>query len=235
MNRFRFEVRLAAVLLGLFLVVFLWQTPSLWQRGLSPAEIDGYAAEIDERFVLRADEKADFIARLRVWAAADDGASVMMLNLMRFHDTLRALPEGAAFSGTPVEANAIYEEVVAPLALKRGEYPLITGRVQGANLVGGTPGLDPWDRVVVMRAPSRRAFLEFMADPAYGRVAAYKSAAAHVMLVPVTPDLVLPDVRFIAGSALLTLYFFICWIRRLRGAPAGAAATTDRVSNDGAP
>jgi uncharacterized protein (DUF1330 family) len=216
MQRLRFELVLGVVFLGLFVAVVAWLTPSLWHARMTAAEVDHYVAEMDAHLALPTAEKADFIARVRAWATADDGEPVLMLNLMRYYDTLQSLPAPLEFNGTPAQANAMYEAVVAPLALRRGEYPLLAGSVQGGNLVGYEPALDHWDHVVIMRAPSRRAFVEFMADPEYGAVAAYKTVAAKVLLIPVTPELAIPDLRYAVGSTLFALYFFICWVRRVR-------------------
>jgi hypothetical protein len=216
MRKFRFEMWLAAIFVGIFLVVLVWQTPSLWRNPMNRAEIDQLSSQMAANIVLPEIEKAEFIARVRAWAERDDGGPVLMLNLMRYYDALGSLPAPLRFDGTPIEANAIYEETVAPLALERGEYPVVSGDVQSANLVGYEPALDRWDQVVVMRAPSRRAFIEFMADPAYGPVVAYKMAAAKVLLIPLTPKLELPDLRLVAAGALLATFFLVCWIRALR-------------------
>jgi hypothetical protein len=229
MKQLRFEITLAAICVALFVAVFVWQTPSLWQKPMSRAEIDQYMVDLDTHIALPAVEKAKFIARVRTWATMDDGKPVVMLNMMRYHPTLGSLPPTLAFSGTPVQANAKYEKVVAPLAAKRGEYPLLVGMVQGANLVGYDPALDHWDHIALMRAPSRRAFIEFMADPDYGPVAPLKTAAAEVLLIPVTPELVIPELRFAFGGALLILYCFTCWMRAL-GTRSGPPPAADQGS-----
>lgn len=222
MRKFRFELWLAATCVVVFLIVFVWQTPSVWRAPMNPAEIDRLSAQMAANIDLPEAEKAEFIARVRAWAEGDDGKPVLMLNLMRYYDTLGSLPASLGFHGTPREANARYEKTVAPLALERGEYPVVSGDVQSANLIGYEPDLDHWDHAVVMRAPSRRAFIEFMADPAYGPVVPYKSAAAKVLLIPMTPELQLPDLRLLAGLGLLAIFFFASWIRALRTQAKGS-------------
>jgi hypothetical protein len=180
---------------------------------MTPAEINHYMAEIDRHWVTSEAEKAAFITRARAWAAADDGKPVLLLNLMRYHDKLQPLPPSTEFRGTPTEANAKYEKIVGPLAIKRGEYPRMVGRVQGANLVGYEPELDHWDHVVVMRAPSRRAFIQFMADPAYGPVAPLKEAAAKILLIPIAAETEVPELRFVTGAILVILFLVVSWIR----------------------
>jgi catechol 2,3-dioxygenase-like lactoylglutathione lyase family enzyme/uncharacterized protein (DUF1330 family) len=205
---------LAVVFAAVFLGFTLWQTPSLWNSPLSAEDIEHYTAELEQHTVLPPDEKAAFIARVREWAAADDGRPVLLVNMMRYRDTLGELPAGIEFEGTPEEANDYYEQLVTPLALKRGEYPLIGGDAQATSLTASdAENANQWERVVVMRAPSRRAFIEFMADPAYGPTIPYKMAAMDVVLIPVDSQIVVPDLRWLLGGFLLIAFLFICWRR----------------------
>jgi hypothetical protein len=214
----RFEIVLAAALLGAYAAFFLWQTPALWRGALTPAEIDVYAAAMERNLAQPPAEKEAFITRLRAWAAGDDGRPVLLLNLMRYRERLGALPADLAPMSTPLEANAHYEGLVAPLALKRGEYPLVGGAAQAESLTPLDPATNRWDRVVVMRAPSRRAFIEFMSDPAYGPTVPYKTAAAELVLIPLDAELAVPDLRFVLGAALLVIYLSIGWLRAARRA-----------------
>ena len=183
------NVLAGAALLAVFAAFVLWQTPSLWNEPLSAAEIEQYAVALEQNMVLPSQEKAAFIARVRAWASSDDGRPVMLVNLMRYRRQLGAMPPGIGFKGTPQQANDHYETLVVPLALKRGEYPLIGGDAQARSLIETGNDSDQWERVVVMRAPSRRAFIEFMADPAYGPTIPYKMAAMDVVLIPIDAEL----------------------------------------------
>lgn len=216
MRSYRFEIVLAAVLGAAFVALYLWQTPSLWQSPLSAPEVDRFMAALDRQLVQPPEERTALIERLRAWAVKDDGKAVLMLNLMRYNDSLGALPPGISFTGTPAEANAIYEQAVTPLALKQGEYPLLITSVQSGNLLGHGGATQRWDRVVVMRAPNRRAFLQFLSDPAYGPLAPYKTAAAQVELIPLSADAVVPDIRLIAVAALVAIFFGAGWLRSAR-------------------
>ncbi len=212
-----FNAALGAVLLAIFLVFFLWQTPALWQGPLTTQEIDAYAAQLEQHAVLDRSEKTAFIERVRQWAAADDGRPVLLVNLMRYRQTLGELPPQIEFDGTPAEANAYYEGLVPPLALKRGEYPLIGGDAQATSLTASDAAdANQWERVLVMRAPSRRAFIEFMADPAYGPTIPYKMAAMDVVLIPIDAEVVVPDLRWLVGGLLLVLFLFSNWRRTAR-------------------
>jgi catechol 2,3-dioxygenase-like lactoylglutathione lyase family enzyme len=209
-------IALGAVFVALFAAFFLWQTPSVWRAPMTAAEVDRYAAQLDKHLVQPPAAKAAFIERIRQWAAADDGRPVMMVNLMRYRGKLGELPPGISFEGTPQEANAYYEGKVAPLALKRGEYPMLGGGTQARSLIATDLDTVDWGRVVVMRAPNRRAFVEFMADPAYGPLVPYKFASEDVVLIPIDAELVIPDLRWIVGGVLLVLYLFVLWRRAVR-------------------
>ena len=125
---------------------------------------------------------------------------------------------GTKFEGTtPGEANDYYEHLVTPLAMKRGEYPLIGGDAQSRSLTASdAEDTNQWERVVVMRAPSRRAFIEFMTDPAYGLTIPYKMAATDVVLIPVDAQIVVPDLRWLVGGFLLIAFLLIGWRRSAR-------------------
>ena len=125
------------MLLASFLAFVLWQSPSLFRGPLTKAELDQLVVDLQTHLVLPAQEKAAFIDRLRQWGSEDDGRPVLLLNLTRYRDELGPLPRGSHFEGTAREANDYYEERVVPLALKRGEYPLIGGDALAQSL---TPG-----------------------------------------------------------------------------------------------
>ena len=170
-----------------------WLSSSV-ERKLTREEIDRYLEAVEEQVPLLPGEMPDFIARLRVWAEADDGKPVYMLELMRFHPHLESFPGAPDFQGTPEQANQYYEKHVAPLLLKHGGYPLVSGMTQGKNLMPIQPALDDWSRLALVRFPGRRSFLSLLADPAYGPVEAYKKMALELVLVPVSGEVVLPAI-----------------------------------------
>jgi len=135
MHNRSFEWCLAAGLTALFIAFLLWQTPSLWQDPLTPQEVDTIVATLEQQLVQPMDSKTLFISRVRDWALRDDGRAVLLVNLMRYRDRLDHEQSTLTFAGTPLEANDHYERLVAPLALKQGEYPLIGGATQ-ASLPG---------------------------------------------------------------------------------------------------
>ncbi len=207
-------VSLFVMLLFLFLAFWFWHSPV--RRKLTREEIDRYLGEA-EKLPLPSDETTAALARLRAWAEADDGKPVCMLNLMRFYAQIRTFPGTPEFHGTPREANAYYEKGVLKLLLKRAGYPVMGGRAQGRNLLEVPAAVDNWSRVVVVRYPSRRAFLSLLADPAYAPYEPYKFMALEIALVPVSSGLMIPDLRWVVGGFLLILFLAVGWIRALGG------------------
>jgi hypothetical protein len=67
--------------------------------------------------------------------------------------------------------------------------------------------------VIVMRYPSRRAVLELFADPAYAPFEPYKLMALQVVLTPMQGEMVVPELRWLVGGALLLLFMAIGWLR----------------------
>lgn len=226
MIRFRFELAFATLLLTLFAAVAWWQTGAAAGK-ITSAELEAYLAKA-QKAPVPPEEKATLLARLRAWGEADDGRPLYMLNLMRFHDELRRWPGAPAFEGTPQQANAYYESQVLPLALHHGAAPITAGEAQGHNvlMIGGktrrhdvhaaTQELDEWGRVLVMRYPSRRAFFDLITDPAYLPNLPYKLMALQVVLVPVSTELFVPDLRWLAGGVLLVAFFAVGWLRAAR-------------------
>jgi hypothetical protein len=209
-----FNIATLVAFLGLVIAFWFWHSPI--RRKLTPEEIDRYLAEA-AKLTLPANEQQAVLARLRAWAKGDDGKPVYMLNLMRLCPELRSFPGIPDFQGTPEQANAYYESSVLMLLLKRAGYPMVGGKAQGENLLEAPPALDNWSRVVVVRYPSRRAFLRLLADPVYALYEPYKFMALETALVPVSKDLTVPDLRWIVGGVLVILYLALGWIRAVIG------------------
>jgi hypothetical protein len=209
-----YSIVMIVILLGLFLAFWFWHSPI--RRKLTREEIDRYLGEA-EKLLLPADEMRAALARLRAWAEADDGKPVYMLNLMRYYPQLRSFPGTPDFQGTPEQANAFYEKGVLMMLLARAGYPVVGGKAQGRNLTDVPAALDDWSRVVVVRYPSRRAFLSLLADPAYAPYEPYKFMAVELALVPVSSDLMIPDLRWVVGAILIVLFLAVGWIRAVVG------------------
>jgi hypothetical protein len=172
--------------------------------------------------VMEDPEKTEFLSRLRQWAEGDDGRPVHMVNLIRFRNPMPPVPGHPGFKGTAQEANAYYEGEVAPLLFSLGIYPVLASSPQGldagggelTNLMGFTPELDRWDRVMLVRYPSRRAFLDLLTDPAYMAVMPFKTEAIDLVLVPLNKHYGVPDPRWMVGLAGLGLLLGMAARRR---------------------
>jgi uncharacterized protein (DUF1330 family) len=217
-QKFKFELLTAAIFLALF--AWVWRIEAPGGR-LSAAETDQYLQAIGNQIKgLEPAERDDFFARVRDFAANDDGQPVYMLNLMRYFDKVRAGPGIAPdFEGSPAQSNAYYEDHVLPIAIKSGAAPLFAGNVSERNVGGGEAGEDRWSRIIVMRYPSRRAFLTLLSDPRYAEFASYKLSALHLGLVPVRGEMSVPDLRLAVGGALLIVFLSLAWLRALRRNP----------------
>jgi hypothetical protein len=217
----RFLFKLGLALLALFAAFCLWQQPALVVGKLTSAEIDQYIAAADRNLHFPPDvDKQDILRRVRAWAEADDGKPAYMLNLMRYNDKIDDVPGAPqGFNGTPKEANLLYEDKAMGLILKKGGVGGSYGsETQGQNLItiGKDPALDHWSRVLVIRYPSRRNFLQLVSDPDYAPIEPYKMMALRLLLVPTSGDLVIPDYRLVLGALCLSLFLACGWWRATR-------------------
>jgi hypothetical protein len=210
MNPYMFEIILGAILLSLFLGFWFWHSPI--KRKLTRDEIDRYLAAV-AKLPLPVEDRQEGLTRLRAWAESDDGRPVYMLNLMRYYPELRRFPGTPDFQGTPEQANEFYEKAVISMLFKRAGYPLVAGKAQAKNLINAPAAPDNWSRVIVVRYPNRRAFLSFLADPAYAPFEPYKLMAVEIILVPVSGNLVIPDLRWLVGGTLLIVFLAAAWSR----------------------
>ena len=217
MNTPLFLAGLAAILVLFVLWVWHKQEP---RRPLTSAELDRYCAEVEARFPVSDDQDAAAMAaRLRRFGENDDGRDIYMLNLLRYHEAMAKGPAPAgSFTGTPHEANEIYEANAKPILLKSGAFPIFAGKVDDINAVGGTdPAEDNWTRILLVHYPSRRHFFELLTNPKYLTKADFKSYAMHMALVPVKRELVIPDFRFLAAIGAVIVFLLAGWLQALMG------------------
>ena len=214
---YRSRFILAFFLLGLYALLWFWLSPGTQQSG---SEIQNYLDRMETGLPMEVTEKREFLSRLRRWAEADDGAPVHMLNLIRFRDSMSAVPGHPEFTGTAQEANSHYEQVVLPMLARRGIYPVFASTPQGlgdgleSNLLGFEAEMDFWDRVMLVRYPSRRAFLDLASNQAYMTVAPYKLAAIDLGFVPLDRQYQLPDPRWAVGLIIGLIVLGVTALRR---------------------
>ena len=204
-----FELILAAVLMVLYLVFWVWHSQGAGK--LTQAEIDQYLANI-AKLPLPEKEFQEFTARVRPWAEADDGKPVYMFNLIHFFPRLQPFPGAPEFKGTPEQANARYEKSLIWLWLSHASYPTFIGAPQARNLINIQPERT-WGNMTVVRYPSRRTFLKLISHPSYAPVAPYKFIAVELDLVPVSRGTIVPDLRWLVGGGFVITFLLLGWIR----------------------
>jgi uncharacterized protein (DUF1330 family) len=110
-------------------------------------------------------------ADLDRFIAEDDGAPVVMLNLLRFK------PEGGR------ERYLEYLSLAGPLVARYGAEIIYAG--DGGTPLAAEPGQD-WDVVALVRYPGRRAFADMVADPDYHEADPIRrSALIEAVLQPI--------------------------------------------------
>lgn len=109
---------------------------------------------------------------IRRFVAEDDGGPVVMLNLLRFADADRGAYEA-------------YAAATAPHLARVGATVVYAGL--GSTAVIAEPG-QSWDAVLLVRYPSRQAFLTMIKDPDYRQISRMRTAALReAVLAATTP------------------------------------------------
>ncbi len=164
---------LALVLLAVFAAFIAWYDG----RGpaLSASEIESYIGrirEIAKSAGLTPDE--NLLRELQQLAASDDGKEFFMLNLINYR-AQAVYPAGSRFSGTGLEADARYNQAIAPLLFKHGNHPVFLGTPMGRFI--DVPGDMEWQRIAIVRYRSRRDLLEMVIDLAAKPIGIHKWAS----------------------------------------------------------
>ena len=214
--KYLFEIKLFSILLVIYLAFGYWQS----SERLTPSEVDAYIETLQQHFPKEMPESEELFKRLRTWGYNDDGEPVYMVNLMRFYDQLKDLPNGPK-NMSPEESNLLYEEISMPILLKLGAYPLILSKPvlldesdkTKTNLIVYSKELDGYNRIGYIYYPGRRAFMDLITDPEYLKWADYKIAALEVALIPTKMQVYVPQLDFLVTFILLILFFSIAWLR----------------------
>jgi len=107
---------------------------------------------------------------LKRFIAEDDGAPVVMLNLLRFADGGRARYDE-------------YARAIQPFLAKVGGELVYGG--DGATALVAEPG-QAWDAVLLVKYPSRAAFCAMVADPDYQRITHLRTEALREAVLQAT-------------------------------------------------
>ncbi|MGI9323741.1 MAG: DUF1330 domain-containing protein [Pseudomonadales bacterium] len=107
---------------------------------------------------------------LEAMAQGDPDEPVVMLNLLRYRELAAS---GAGVDGlSGREAYGVYGKKFAELGPRFGGAPIWMGRALHSLI-----GAEDWDIVILVRYPTRRQFVEMMADPNYVAIAPIRAAA----------------------------------------------------------
>ncbi|MCZ6708875.1 MAG: DUF1330 domain-containing protein [Gammaproteobacteria bacterium] len=107
---------------------------------------------------------------LAAMASGDPDEPVVMLNLLRYRDQADSGFGVDGLSGR--EAYKIYGQRFAELHPKYGGEPIWMGRALRSII-----GAEDWDIVILVRYPTRRAFVAMFDDPEYQAIAPIRAAA----------------------------------------------------------
>jgi uncharacterized protein (DUF1330 family) len=109
-------------------------------------------------------------ADLKRFLAEDDGASVVMLNLLRF------APGGR-------DGYKEYADRIAPFLDRVGASVVYVG---DCSTVLVAPPEHEWDAILLVRYPSRQAFSAMVADPEYQEITGLRTAALESAVLQAT-------------------------------------------------
>jgi uncharacterized protein (DUF1330 family) len=106
--------------------------------------------------------------------AEDDGGPIAMINLLRFRE--RATYEEGS-TEQPCSGREAYLRYGAGAGQMVTRYggEVVTGGAALATVIG--PEAEVWDEFVLVRYPSRQAFVEMISDPEYQNVVHHRTAA----------------------------------------------------------
>ncbi len=122
--------------------------------------------------------------RLADMAQRDPDQPVFMLNLLRYRDTAETGHGVDGMSGR--DAYGEYGRKFAQLNPRFGGEPVYMGRV-GAGVI--VEDGEEWDAMILVRYPTRRQFVEMLADPDYQAIAPIRAAALADSRLIETTDL----------------------------------------------
>lgn len=121
--------------------------------------------------------------QLAALAGAPDEGPVVMLNLLRYLDEAS---DGSGRTGR--QAYLDYGTHVLPMVIGLGGDIVFQG--DGEGMVIG-PDTEQWDEIVLVRYPSRAAFLAMITSAEYLAIHHHREAAlADSRLVPMRPNIV---------------------------------------------
>lgn len=110
--------------------------------------------------------------QFRALVESTDESPIVMVNLIRFKDQATGIDEGK----TGAQAYATYGEKIAPYLAEAGGRVLVaTASVE--SVIG--PEEPEWDAVLLVRYPSRKAFIGMITNPGYQKEHEHRAAGVE--------------------------------------------------------
>jgi uncharacterized protein (DUF1330 family) len=110
--------------------------------------------------------------QLREFAGSADPGPIVMLNLLRFKERADGIDAADGISGR--EAYERYGEAVATHLERAGGSVMFVTECAESVIA---PESEAWDMLILVRYPSRQAFLQMIADPDYQAEHGHRAAA----------------------------------------------------------
>lgn len=107
-----------------------------------------------------------------IFAGLPDNTPIVMLNLLKFRDVAVYKGQPADYSGR--EAYRRYSDVALQKLAEIGARVTYVGNMK-ATLIG--PESEQWDEVLLVRYPSKQAFLGMMMQPDFFEATRHRTAA----------------------------------------------------------
>ncbi|MEL6519993.1 MAG: hypothetical protein AAFQ66_03460 [Pseudomonadota bacterium] len=183
----------------LYAVFWIWYTP-----------LSGPMTEREINIIVSAMEEGgadpETIERIQSFFEDDDGGSFVMVNIIDRNEAPATLPAtGPGASADDLMAH--YMEYMWPALFSRASHPVFFGSAFGLSMdVVGIEGAEQWETAAMMRYRSRRDMWEIGLHPSFADRHDYKVAALDKTIAfPVTPQLMLSDLRLILLLMILTV------------------------------
>jgi uncharacterized protein (DUF1330 family) len=128
--------------------------------------------------------------RLRTFVQADPAAGFAMLNLNQLRERASYPPDAAEDpESTGADAYRRYSLAVTPEIMRRGGTLLFAGEPIGSVVGAAGDTLDePWQQLVLVHYPSRRAFASMLADTGFRAATRHRVAALErAIVLPTVP------------------------------------------------
>ena len=188
-----------SVPLLLYAVFWIWYTPL--SGPMTEREINTIVSAMEE-----GGADPETIERIQAFFEDDDGGSFVMVNIIDQNENPPVLPATGPDANSD-DLMAHYMEYMWPSLFSRASHPVFFGSAFGMSMdVVGIEGAEHWETAAMMRYRSRRDMWEIGSHPSFADRHDYKVAALDKTIAfPVTPQMMLSDLRFILLLMILAV------------------------------